>query len=334
MFSGDIAIDIGTSNTLIYVRGKGILLNQPSVVSIDIKMNKIKNVGEYARNMIGKVPNSIVILKPIKNSVVSNFDAAKYMLESLILKAMGKQKLLKPKILVSVPEGITDIQKRAIKEAVLQIGVKKVTLVSRSIATALGSGIEINNPSASMILDIGGGSSEISVISLGNIIFNKLENFGGEQLDLDIINYIRKKYNNLIGKNTAEQIKICIGECNGSVENKKMQITGRNLETGLPNLFSINSEDLIEALNGTIIKIVELITMTLQNISSELSPDIMDNGIILTGGTSLLRGLDNLIQDKLGIKVLLSNNPIESTIRGLGILLDNKDNLPNFINND
>lgn len=313
----DVGIDLGTASVLVYVRGKGVVINEPSVVAIDTDTNKVLAIGEEARNMIGRTPANIVAIRPIKDGVISDYETTQKLLKYFIKKAVGNY-ILKPRIVLCVPSGITEVEKRAVIDSSNQAGAAKTTLIEEPIAAAIGSGIDITEPSGNMIVDIGGGTTDIAVISLGGMVVNRALKVGGDDFDEAIIRYIRKKYNVMIGERSAEELKFTIGSAYKRDSEVFQEIRGRNLLTGLPINIKISSSDMLEALADPVREIMDTILNVLEITPPELSSDISTKGILMTGGGSLLYGIDKLIEERTGIKVKIAKDPITAVARGTG----------------
>lgn len=322
MFSKDIGIDLGTANVLIYVKGEGIILNEPSVVAFDEETHKILAVGNDAREMLGRTPGKVKAIRPLKDGVIADFETTELMLDYFIKKVLGKNIFLRPKIVICCPTNITGVEKNAIREAAEKTGAKKVYIEEEPKAAALGAGLEISAPSGSMVVDIGGGTTDIAVLSLGGIVTSSSIKIAGNTLDKDITKYIKDKYKLLIGERTAEEIKITIGTVYEE-KNTKMQVKGRNLVTGLPHSIQINAEEIKDALSDSIYQIVRAVKSVLEQTPPELSADIIEKGITLTGGGALLNGLDKLLGKELKVPVKIAENPLSCVAEGTGILLSN-----------
>lgn len=328
MARADIGIDLGTANVLVYVSGKGIVLEEPSVVAIEKNTNAVLAVGEEARKMIGRTPGNIVAIRPLKDGVISNYDVTEKMLTYFISKVVDKRgfgRFFMPRIMVCVPTGVTEVEKRAVEEATRQAGAREVYIIEEPIAAAIGSGIDISSPNGSMVVDIGGGTADIAVISLGGSVVSESIKIGGDKFDEAIVRYIRKKYNLLIGERSAEKMKIEIGTAYKREEEKTMKISGRNLVTGLPQSITVNSTEMLEALDECVEQIVVTAHSVLEKTPPELAADISDSGIIMTGGGSLLYGLDKRIEKRLGIKVIVANEPLACVAKGTGSALGSLD---------
>ena len=315
--SKELGIDLGTANTLIFVKGKGIVLREPSVVAVNTLTKKVLAVGFEAKNMIGRTPENIVAFRPLKDGVIADFDMTQLLLKSFIEKVTGKNAVTSSKIVICYPLGITDVEKRAINEATNQAGARKIMLIEEPLAAAIGAGLPVNEPIGSMIVDIGGGTTEVAVLSLGGIVVGNSLRVAGNELDEAIINYVKKEFNLLIGERTAENIKIELGSAYGE-EERTMEIVGRDLLTGLPKVITITEIQIKEALKDSVDMIVEIIKTTLEEIPPELSGDIMDKGIMLTGGGALLRGLDKLIHSETKIPTYIAEFPLDCVAIGAG----------------
>jgi len=317
----DLGVDLGTASVLVYVKGKGIVLKEPSVVAIDQNTNKFLAVGEEARRMLGRTPGNIIAIRPMKDGVISDYETTERMLKYFIRKAIGRT-LFKPRVIVCVPSGITEVERRAVTEASNQAGAIKTHLIEEPIAAAIGAGIDITEPSGNMIVDIGGGTTDVAVISLGGIVVSRSIKTAGDECDEAILRYIRKKYNMMIGERSAEELKLSIGSAYKREEEEYKEVRGRNLLTGLPITVNVSSTDMIEALKDPIQEIVDTVHSVLERTPPELAADISNKGIILTGGGALLYGLDKLIAEKTGIPVKIANEPISCVARGTGKALD------------
>ncbi|NJD03211.1 MAG: rod shape-determining protein, partial [Ruminiclostridium sp.] len=318
----DIGIDLGTANTLVHVKGRGIVVREPSVVAINKKTNTILAVGDEAKNMIGRTPGDIVAIRPMKDGVIADFDVTQSMLKYFIKKAFSGGFMSKPRVVICVPSGVTEVEKRAVEEATLQAGAKEAYLIEEPMAAAIGSNLPVEEPSGSMIVDIGGGTSEVAVISLGGIVTSKSLRIAGDEFDEAIVHYVKKEYNLMIGERTAEAIKMTIGAAYPKPKDEYMEVRGRDLITGLPKNLSISSAEIIEALKEPINSIVDSIKYTLEKTPPELASDIMDRGIMLAGGGALLSGLDKLIKEETGMSVTVAENPLDCVAIGAGKVLD------------
>ena len=318
MMGSDMGIDLGTASVLVYIKGKGVVLQEPSVVAFDRDTNKIKAIGEEARLMLGRTPGNIVAVRPLRQGVISDYTVTEKMLKHFIQKAGGKQRLRKPRISVCVPSGVTEVEKKAVEDATYQAGAREVSIIEEPIAAAIGAGIDISRPCGNMIVDIGGGTSDIAVISLGGTVVSTSIKIAGDDFDEAIVRYMRKKHNLLIGERTAEDIKIKIGCAYKLPEVETISVRGRNLVTGLPKTIEVTSEETEEALRETTSQIVEAVHSVLEKTPPELAADIADRGIVLTGGGSLLRGLEELIESRTGITTMTAADPMLCVAIGTG----------------
>ena len=322
MLSTDIGIDLGTASILVYVRGKGVVLKEPSVVAFDRDTNKIKAIGEEARLMIGRTPGNIVAVRPLRQGVISDYTVTEKMLKHFIRKALGKRTFKKPRISVCVPSGVTEVEKKAVEDATYQVGAREVTIIEEPIAAAIGAGIDIAKPCGNMIVDIGGGTTDIAVISLGGTVVSTSIKIAGDDFDEAIVRYMRKKHNLLIGERTAEEIKIKIGSAYRRPEVATLDVRGRSLVTGLPKTITVTSEETEEALKETTSQIVEAVHSVLEKTPPELAADIADRGIVLTGGGCLLQGLEELIEEKTGINTMTAEDPMTAVAIGTGKFIE------------
>ena len=325
LFSKDVGIDLGTANTLVYMKGKGIIMREPSVVAVDTKTDEVRCVGAEAKAVIGRTPGSIVAVRPLKDGVIADFDITTNMLENFLKKACGNSMFSRPRVVICIPSGVTEVERRAVREATLKAGARQVSVIEEPMAAAIGAGLPISEPTGSMIVDIGGGTAEVAVISLSGIVSSRSVRCAGDTLDQSIIAFIKRKYNLLVGERTAEQIKIEIGSACPQDPETSMEIKGRNLVDGLPKDILIRSEEVRDAMNDCLLRIVEAIKDTLECTPPELSSDIIDRGIMLSGGGALLRGLDTLIQNETGIEVHIAESPLDCVALGAGAVLDNPD---------
>jgi rod shape-determining protein MreB len=321
----DIGIDLGTASVLVYIKGKGIVLKEPSVVAIDNNTNKLLAVGEEARRMLGRTPGNIVAIRPLRDGVISDYDITERMLKYFIKKVCSNNffKFFKPRIMVCVPSGVTEVEKRAVEDAAVQAGAKRTYLIEEPIAAAIGAGIDISKACGNMVVDIGGGTTDIAVISLGGIVVSNSIKVAGDKFDEAIVRYMRKKHNIMIGERTAEELKINIGTVYPRTQEVSLEIRGRNLISGLPKTITVTSSEMMEALEEPVTSIVEVVHSVLERTPPELSSDISDRGIIMTGGGGLLYGLDKLIQEKTNIKVYVADDAISCVALGTGKALDN-----------
>ena len=330
MFTCDIGIDLGTANTLVYMKGRGIIIREPSVVAVDARTDelRVRCVGHEAKAIIGAAPNSILAVRPLKDGVIADFDITAAMLQSFIRQACGSRLFVRPRVVICVPSGVTEVERRAVRQAAAKAGARQVTVIEEPMAAAIGAGLPTAEPVGSMIVDIGGGTAEVAVISLSGIVASRSVRCAGDALDQSITSFIKRKYNLLVGERTAEQIKLEIGSaCPPDPTDTEhgettMEIKGRNLVDGLPKDILIRSEEVREAMNENLMRIVEAIKDTLECTPPELSSDIIDRGIMLSGGGALLRGLDTLIQNETGIEVHIAEAPLDCVALGAGALLD------------
>ncbi len=337
MFSKDIGIDLGTANTLVYMRGKGIIIREPSVVAVDVKMDRVRYVGQEAKDVIGRTPGSIVAVRPLKDGVIADFDMTTSMLQEFIRKALKGRAFAgsRVRVIICIPSGVTAVERRAVKEATQNAGAKRVSIIEEPMAAAIGAGLPVAEPTGSMIVDIGGGTSEVAVISLGGIVTSRSVRVAGDEFDSSIINYIKKKYNLLIGERTAENIKIAIGSAYPYADNEpSMDIKGRNLLNGLPENITVTSEEIREALSEPLSHVIEAIKVTLEKTPPELAADIIDQGIMLAGGGALLKGLDLLIHSETGMPVKVAERPLDCVADGTGKVLENIDKLIDVLTDD
>jgi len=332
MFSNDLAIDLGTANTLVYVKGKGIVTNEPSVVAVqrDVRGGKkILAVGKEAKDMLGRTPGSIVAVRPMKDGVIADFEITEAMLRYFIERAHNRRTMVKPRIIICVPYGITEVEKRAVKESAESAGAREVHLIEEPMAAAIGAGLPISEPSGNMIVDIGGGTTEVAVISLAGIVYSKSVRVGGDKMDEAIVNYLKRKYNLLIGERTAEQIKIAIGTAYPDDEIQTMHVKGRDLVDGIPKTIEVASEEIREAIAEPINTIVETVRIALEKTPPELAADIVDKGIVLAGGGALIRNLDILLREETGLPIMIAEDPLTAVVLGSGKALDQIDILSN-----
>ena len=325
LFSKDVGIDLGTANTLVYMKGKGIIMREPSVVAVDTKSDEVRCVGAEAKAVIGRTPGSIVAVRPLKDGVIADFDITANMLETFLKKACGNSMFSRPRVVICIPSGVTEVERRAVREAALKAGARQVSVIEEPMAAAIGAGLPTTDAIGSMIVDIGGGTAEVAVISLSGIVSSRSVRCAGDTLDQSIIAFIKRKYNLLVGERTAEQIKIEIGSACPQDPETSMEIKGRNLVDGLPKDILIRSEEVREAMSESLLRIVDAIKDTLECTPPELSSDIIDRGIMLSGGGALLRGLDTLIQNETGIDVHIAEAPLDCVALGAGAVLDNPD---------
>lgn len=323
MKNKDIGIDLGTANILIYVKGEGIVLSEPSVVAMDKDTGKVLAIGKKAHEMLGRTPGSVIAVKPLKDGVIADFDKTEIMLDYFIKKIKGKTIFSKPRILICCPSNITQVEKNAIKEVAERTGAKKVYVEEEPKVAAIGAGLSIDMPTGNMVIDIGGGTTDIAVLSLNGIVYSESIKLAGNTFDTDIIKYIKNKYKLLIGEVTAEQVKIKIGTVSSKEKEKKMEVRGRDLLTGLPKTITITSNEIKEAIKDSAEMIVHAAKLVLEKIEPELAADIIDKGIVLTGGGALLDGLDKLIEKEIKVPTKVAESPLTCVVEGTGIILDN-----------
>ena len=321
MFSNDLAIDLGTANTLVYAKNKGIVVREPSIVAVNKITGKPEAVGKEAKEMLGRTPGNIVAIRPMKDGVIADFEITEVMIKHFIKKAHGRSFLVKPRIVISVPSEITQVEKRAVKDSALRAGATEVYLIEQAMAAAIGAGLPITEPTGNMIVDIGGGTTDVAVISLAGIVYARSVRVAGNEMDDAIIQYIKRKYNLLIGERTAEQIKMEIGSAFPLEEELTMEVKGRDLVEGVPKTLVISDEEVREALSETVATIVEAVRVALERTPPELSADIMDKGIIIAGGGSMLKNLDKRLREETGLPVTLAEDPLACVALGTGQML-------------
>lgn len=325
-FSNDIAIDLGTANTLVYVRNKGIVLDEPTVVAVKANTNTVLAAGRIAKEMLGKTPESIVACRPMRDGVIANFELTESMLRYFIRSVNDNRRtMIRPRMIIGVPSGITQVERRAIEESAKQAGAREVHTIMEPMAAAIGAGLPVQDPLGSMIVDIGGGTTEVAVITLKDVVFCRSVRVGGDEMDRSIVQYVKRKYNLLIGERTAEQIKINIGTVILDSPIEKMNVKGRDLVTGIPKTILLTSTEVNEALLETVSHIVDVVRVALENTPPELSSDLVDTGIVMAGGGSLLRGLDKLISKETKLPVRLADDPLRCVVNGAGMVLDKLD---------
>lgn len=334
MFSRDIGIDLGTANTLVFMKGKGIIMREPSVVAVDTRHDAVRFVGTEAKEVIGRTPGSIVAVRPLKGGVIADFDITASMLQIFIKKVFNNSVFARPRVIICIPSGVTEVEKRAVKEAAFKAGARQVSIIEEPMAAAIGAGLPVAEATGSMIVDIGGGTSEVAVISLGGIVVSRSVRVGGDAFDSSIIQYIKKKYSLLIGERTAEDIKIAIGSAYPYEGEDTMEIKGRNLIDGLPKNITITSEEIREALQDSLASVLEAIRVTLERTPPQLAADIIDHGITLSGGGALLRGLDSLISKETGMPVNVAENPLDCVAMGTGKVLEDIDRLKEVLSDE
>ncbi len=327
MFTKDIGIDLGTANTLVFRKGKGIIMREPSVVAVDTRTDTVRYVGQEAKEVIGRTPGSIVAVRPLKDGVIADFDITASMLQIFIKRVFNNSIFARPRVIICIPSGVTEVERRAVREAAFKAGAKHVWIIEEPMAAAIGAGLPVAEASGSMVVDIGGGTSEVAVISLGGIVAARSVRIGGDALDSAIIQYVKRKYNLLIGERTAEDIKMQIGSAFPFEGEASMNIKGRDLGDGLPKNIMITSEEIREALADPLALVMEAIRITLERTPPELSADIIDHGITLTGGGALLRGLDKLIEKETGMPVYIGEDPLDCVAKGTGKVLESIEQL-------
>lgn len=334
LFSNDLAIDLGTANTLIYQRGQGVVCNEPSVVAVQNDITgrrRVVAVGAEAKNMLGRTPEKINAIRPVKEGVIADFEITEQMLRHLIQRVHNRKALVRPRIIICVPHGITEVEKRAVRDSAESAGAREVYLIEEPMAAAIGAGLPVTEACGSMILDIGGGTTEIAVISLKGIVFSRSLRVGGDKMDEAIANYVKRRYNVLIGERTAEQIKIAVGSVLPSGDGLKVEVRGRDLVQGVPKAIVVSEEEVRDALFEPVNQIIDLIRVALEKTPPELSADIVDRGITLTGGGALLRNLDKLISQETGLPVILVDDPLSAVVVGSGVVLDQLDTLKDVV---
>jgi rod shape-determining protein MreB len=323
--SNDLAIDLGTANTLIFLKGRGVVCSEPSVVAINRDTKEVLAVGSEAKSMLGRTPANIVAIRPMKDGVIADFEVTEKMLRYFIQKVHNRKSLIRPRIVVCVPSGVTQVEKRAVKDSAIQAGAREVYLIEEPMAAAIGSGLPIQEPSGNMVVDIGGGTTEVAVISLSGIVYANSVRVGGDEMDEAIVDYIKKKYKLLIGTSAAEQIKLKIGSAFQIEQEMSVEIKGRDLIQGLPKTIEITDKEIREALDTSVKKIVEAVKVALEKTPPELSADIVDRGVVLTGGGALLKGLDKRLSEETGLPIIVSDDPLTAVANGSGKVLDQLD---------
>jgi rod shape-determining protein MreB and related proteins len=326
IFSNDLAIDLGTANTLVYVKGKGIVLSEPSVVAVrkdNRGYNKVLAVGKEAKLMLGRTPGNIVAIRPMKDGVIADFEVTEAMLRHFIRKVHNRRTLIRPRIIICVPSGITQVEKRAVRESAESAGAREVYLIEEPMAAAIGAGLPITEPTSNMVVDIGGGTTEVAVISLAGIVFSKSVRVGGDKIDEAILQYVKRKYNLLIGERTSEVIKTTIGTAYPQDEPESIEVKGRDLVSGIPKTLTIDSEEVRLAISEQIDTIIEVVKLALEQTPPELAADIVDRGIFLTGGGALLKNLDILLREETGLPINIAEDPLSAVVLGSGKTLEN-----------
>ena len=321
LFSNDLAVDLGTANTLVFARGKGIIVREPSIVAVNNVTNRVEAVGTEAKEMLGRTPGNIVAIRPMKDGVIADFEVTEKMLDHFIKKAHGRSFFVRPRIVISVPSGITQVEKRAVQDSALRAGASEVFIIEQAMAAAIGAGLPIAEPAGNMIVDIGGGTTDVAVISLAGIVYSRSVRIASNEMDEAIIQYVKRKYNLLIGERTAEQVKIEIGSAYPLDAPLTMEVKGRDLVEGVPKTLVLTDEEIREALAEVVAAIVETVRVALERTPPELSADIMDEGIIITGGGSLLRNLDRRLREETGLPISYAEDPLASVALGTGAML-------------
>ena len=322
LFSDDIGIDLGTANTLVYVRDRGIVIREPSVVAIQAGTTRVLAVGDEAKRMLGRTPGNIVAIRPLRHGVIADFEITEAMLRYFIRRAHNRRQMVRPRVIISVPSGITEVEKRAVKDSAAHAGAREVYLIEEPMAAAIGVGLPVQEPAGNMIVDMGGGTTEVAIISLAGIVHSRSVRVGGDEMDEAIVQYMKRVYNLMIGERTAEEIKITIGSAHPLGEEMSMEVKGRDLVAGLPKTITITSEEIREALQEPVSAIIEAIRITLERCPPELSSDLVDRGIVLAGGTALLRGIDKLIAEQTGLPVHVAEDPLTAVAEGTGVVLN------------
>lgn len=320
-WSHDIGIDLGTANTLVFVRDKGIVLREPSVVAVYTTSRRVRAVGNEAKKMLGRTPGSITTLRPMKDGVIADFEVTEAMLRYFVGKVSKNMRLVPPRVIIAVPSGITEVEKRAVKEAAIRSGARDVLLIQEPVAAAIGVGLPIDEPAANMIVDIGGGTTEVAILSLNGVVFSRSTRIGGDEMDRSIVNYVKKAYNLVIGDRTAEELKIRIGSADKLEEEIDLTVKGRDAIIGLPKTITVSSTEVREALSDAVLSIVNVVRSALEQCPPELSADLVDRGIVLAGGGSMIRKLDALISRETGLPVVVANDPLSAVANGTGTVL-------------
>lgn len=321
-FSRDLGIDLGTANTLVYVKGKGILIREPSVVALKENRENVLAVGEEAKRMIGRTPGNIIAVRPMKDGVIADFDVTETMIRYFITKAHKRTRLVRPRVIICVPSGVTEVEKRAVLDAATHAGAREAYLIEEPMAAAIGAGLPVHEPTGNMVVDVGGGTTEVAIISLGGIVSSRSIRIGGDEMDEAIVHYIKKKYKLMIGDRTAEEIKMLIGSAVEGEDETIREVRGRDLVSGLPRTLEVTTAEIRDALKEPVMSIVEAVKYTLEQTPPELSADLMDRGIILTGGGSLLKGLDKLLINETQMPVHVAENPLDCVVKGTGVALE------------
>jgi rod shape-determining protein MreB len=322
LFSNDLAIDLGTANTLVNIRGEGIVLREPSVVALNSQTNEVQAVGMEAKQMLGRAPGSIIAIRPMKDGVIAHFEVTEKMIRHFIQKAHNNRKtLVRPRVVIAVPSGITQVEKRAVRDSAESAGAREVFLIDEPMAAAIGVGLPVQDPTGNMIIDIGGGTTEVAIISMSGIVYSKSIRIAGDEMDEAIVNYIKRKYNLLIGERTAEEVKISIGSAYPMEKPMTMEVKGRDLVAGIPKTLEVSDEEIREALTETFGTIVEAVKIALERTPPELAADIVDKGVVVAGGGSLIKGLDTLLREATGLPITLSDDPLSAVALGAGAVL-------------
>jgi rod shape-determining protein MreB len=330
-FSRDMGVDLGTANTLVYIKGKGILIREPSVVALKKDTQEVLAVGDEAKRMIGRTPGNIIAVRPMKDGVIADFDVTESMLRYFITKAHKRSRMVRPRIIICVPSGVTEVEKRAVIDAAVHAGAREAYLIEEPMAAAIGAGLPVHEPTGNMIVDIGGGTTEVAVISLGGIVTSRSIRIGGDDMDVAIVQYVKRKYNLMIGERTAEEIKLDIGAAFSDNPEVVKEIRGRDLVSGLPKTIEINGAEIQKALEEPVINIIDAVKMTLEKTPPELASDVMDRGIILTGGGALLQGLDKLLIEQTQMPVHIADEPLDCVAKGTGMALEEIDSLKKIL---
>ena len=322
LFSNDIGIDLGTANTLVYVKDRGVVLREPSVVAIQAGTKRVLAVGEEAKRMLGRTPGNIVAIRPMKAGVIADFEITEAMIRYFIRKLHNRKKMVRPRIIIAVPSDITEVEKRAVKDSATHAGAREVFLIEEPMAAAIGVGLPVQEPAGNMIVDIGGGTTEVALISLAGIVFSRSVRVGGDEMDECIVQYMKRVYNLMIGERTAEEVKMTMGSAYPIGEETSMEVKGRDLVAGLPKTLTITSEEIREALQEPVSSIIDAIRITLERCPPELSSDLVDRGMVLAGGGSLLKGIDKLIAEQTGLPVHVADDPLSAVAEGTGVVLN------------
>ena len=324
VFSRDIGIDLGTANTMLYVRGQGILVNEPSIVAIRRDTHEVLAVGNEAKRMLGRTPGTIDAIRPMKDGVIADFDITESMLRHFIRRVHDRRTLISPRIVIAVPSGITEVERRAVRDSAERAGARKVYCIEEPMAAAVGVGLPVHEPKGNMIIDIGGGTTEVAIISLSGIVFSRSVRVGGDELDESIVQYMKRVYNLMIGERTAEEIKIAIGSAYPLEEEKTLEVRGRDLGAGLPKTVVVTSQEIRQAMSDQIESVVGAIRYALERCPPELSADLIDQGLVLAGGGALLQGIDKLIEEETGLLVNIADDPLAAVVRGTGVIIENQ----------